>query len=244
MKPLGKLLYWMLAVPQSVSIWPETRLYVASGPFQGMRYVWKAYGSAHSAKLLGTYEKELHSCVEEAIAIPFERMVNVGAGEGYYAIGFALRTGDKLQVIAFEAEEGGSSLIRQLARLNSISNISIYGRCGVRDLEVATTCSGKVLVICDVEGFEAELLDPVKVPQLARSWMLVELHDFLCSGISALIRERFEKTHSIKEIKNRRRTWLDFPRRRSAAALFPQSVALRAMEEGRPAQSWFWMQPL
>jgi len=239
-KWLAKLLYWKLAVPNFVSILPPA-VHVASGPFRGMRYVRTAHGSAHSAKVLGTYERELRDCVTLAMTMPFKCLVNIGAGEGYYAIGLgrALHS----QIVAFEAEAHGRGLIAQLADWNGVS-VSIRGLCGIDELNDALASTGPAFVVCDVEGYEAELLDPQRVDALASAWVLVELHETLRPGVSALIVERFKRTHQILEIASEPRRWKDFPGRRSWAALLPKSLAFRAMEESRAEQSWFWMQPL
>jgi hypothetical protein len=131
-----------------------------------------------------------------------------------------------------------------LAGWNGVPDVSIEGCCGAQELEAALNCPGENLVICDIEGAEAELLDPAKVPQLALTWMLVEMHDAFRPDVSALLRQRFSKSHCIKEVQSTLRHWYDFPGRRSAATFLPRSLALRAMEKGRPPQSWFWMQPI
>jgi hypothetical protein len=44
-----------------------TRTKVVTGPFQGMRYIYRSVGSSWFPKVLGTYEKELWPVVEQAI---------------------------------------------------------------------------------------------------------------------------------------------------------------------------------
>jgi len=91
---------------------------VASGPFRGMRYVARAYHSAYHAKLLGTYEMELHGIVEELCRETPGIIVDVGAAEGYYAVGLAMRLpggGAGGEVSGFEfrvsGEEGAGILL-------------------------------------------------------------------------------------------------------------------------------------
>src|SRR6266446_5569422 len=64
---------------------------VPKGPFAGMRYIDNAFGSAYVPKLLGIYERELNDCIERACALSFPLIIDIGAAEGYYAIGMALR---------------------------------------------------------------------------------------------------------------------------------------------------------
>src|SRR3990172_3223867 len=85
---------------------------VASGPFQGMRYVGKAVESAFFPKLMGTYEKELHGIWYRQIAAASSRwVVNIGAAEGYYAVGL-LFSKATTTIICFEESAVGQSLIR------------------------------------------------------------------------------------------------------------------------------------
>ena len=63
-----------------------------------MRYVPLGYGSACVPKILGTYEKEISSTLEALLELEFDVIVVVGAAEGFYPVGFALKT--KAQIIS------------------------------------------------------------------------------------------------------------------------------------------------
>src|SRR3954451_18937011 len=64
-------------------------LQVAHGPFAGMEYLPGLEASSGDlvAKLLGTYERELHPVIEGWIAQPPAHMIDIGSAEGYYAVG-------------------------------------------------------------------------------------------------------------------------------------------------------------
>jgi transposase len=100
------------------------------------------------------------------------------------------------------------------------------------------------VLICDVEGYETTLLDPLLIDQLRGISILVELHEFAQRGISAVIRERFTRTHSITEFVSTSRTWADFPQPGWLCRQLPRTLAIRAMNEARPeTMTWFWMVP-
>jgi hypothetical protein len=238
----AKLLYWKLCFPEFVDIVP-IRLRVVSGPFRGMPYTSLACGSAHSAKVLGTYEKELHTIIGELNSQQFVSVIDIGAAEGYYAIGLA-RANPDCTVIAFEAEELGRSLLRKMAESNGVANLSIRGQCSVPDLAPLVASKGIKLIICDIEGSEAELLDPESLPGLRDCSILVELHDSPEVSVSEILRRRFQPSHEIQEVISSDRTSKDFPSKNMFSKLLPQSVALRAMDEFRGVQRWFWMWPL
>src|SRR4051812_19305855 len=63
---------------------------VLQGPFAGMQYVTESYGSQLVPKLLGSYENELHDLVEQIVAQRPKIVIDIGAAEGYYAVGLAL----------------------------------------------------------------------------------------------------------------------------------------------------------
>jgi hypothetical protein len=133
---------------------------VRAGPFRGMRYVKKAIGSHLAPKLLGTYERELNVCIEEVVGLSFQTIVNIGAAEGYYAVGLALRM-PQAQIIAYEMSPVGRALVEQLMELNGIRNtVTVRGKCTVKELSEVLAESGPTLVMCDTEGYEAFLLDP------------------------------------------------------------------------------------
>jgi hypothetical protein len=181
---------------------------ILAGPFQGMRFSWKQWDPHFSvplAKFLGTYELELQPLVNQLVRMSFEKVVDVGAADGYYAIGFAVRC-PAAHVIAYEQLPGGRDLIFQLAAANGVSpRIDIRGRCEIGDLNGALTGLDRCLVMVDVEGYEAILLDPSVVPGLRRAHVLVEAHDCYAPGVTRSIQERFQATHDIEMIESRSR---------------------------------------
>jgi hypothetical protein len=188
-----------------------------------------ACASAHSAKLLGTCEKELHAIIDEILVEHFDAIIDFGAAEGYYAVGLARSSPSPCGIIAFEAQELGRQLLRELAARNSVKNLDIRGACNVMSLEEALASAHRKLIICDVKGFETELLDPDRVPSLLQCAILVELHGSPGTPFSDMIRLRFSHSHRIKEVLSVHRTWEDFPAENLFARLLPRYLAQRAM---------------
>jgi hypothetical protein len=218
---------------------------VITGPFKDLKYICTSFGSALFPKILGLYERELHPAVKEIIDSRFDRMVDIGAAEGYYAIGLAMRC-PGTSVIAFETASEGRILLREMAQLNGVSDrIDIRGHCNTLELARALeTNEGHPLLICDCEGGEEELLDLDKVPALRDTAILVELHEFISRGISRRIRDRFEASHTIEEIWTEERHAEEFPLSTLYTRLMSQKYLLWALSEGRPeVMNWFWMKP-
>jgi hypothetical protein len=186
----------------------EHGLTVHGGPFAGMRYVDRAVGPVLNLipRLLGAYERELHRPLERAIAARPLTVVNVGSADGYYAVGLARRLPGST-VLAFETDPFLRSLCTEMARANGVvEQLTLRSRCSAADL--ARLPAGEAFVLVDCEGCEGELLHVDAAPLLARSTVLVELHDFIDPGVGEEIAARFAPTHSV--------SWMD-PEPREAA---------------------------
>jgi hypothetical protein len=231
-----------------------------SGPFIGMR--WTLEGCApsqpgttqssplhnsriHIPKSLGIYERELSPYIEQACALNFPLIVDIGAAEGYYAVGMAVRN-PQARVIAFEMQATERSALAETARLNAVTDrLEIRAKCKPEDLERVLADTLRPFVICDAEGYEAMLIDPDAVPSLRRASILVELHEFVEKGISEKIRRRFVTTHKITHIWQQDRTLADFPFKDFYTRWLPKSYLRWAVSESRPERmSWFWMEPI
>jgi len=222
----------------------RTGLTVIAGQFTGMKYGSESQGSAYIPKLLGIYERELSSQVAEIVSRHPRLIVDLGAAEGYYAVGLA-RLLPEARVIGFEMEFVGRAALSAMAARNAVSDrVEVRGKCEARDLVEALGSEELAVVICDVEGYEEVLLDPVAVPGLLRTAILVELHDFLVPGLRDTIRERFAATHEITIITQEPRTREEFPWRTLGTALLPKSYLDWAVSEWRPVvMEWYWMVP-
>ncbi|MEQ1752317.1 MAG: hypothetical protein ABL974_23050, partial [Prosthecobacter sp.] len=92
--------------------------------------------------------------MESLIARAPSLVVDVGAAEGYYAVGLARRL-PSAQIIAFEMEEHGQKALHEMAQLNNVtSRLHIRGRCEPADLAEALGTELNAVVVCDVEGYE------------------------------------------------------------------------------------------
>lgn len=186
-----------------------TNLRVQSGPFEGMQYIPAAAGSSLSPKLVGCYEAELHKLIESFPKRGYQRVINVGCGEGYYAVGLA-RMLPQVGVFAFDLNPQAQQLCRQLAQVNGVAQrVQVGGNCSAAELTQLIT--PQTLLFCDIEGAERQLLDPAAIPALKKCDLVVEMHDFLDPGISNLIFQRFATTHATTLIPQGGRDPYAFP---------------------------------
>jgi len=197
---------------------------VQGGPFAGMRYAEQLHSAPGDlvAKLLGSYERELHGVLEEWIAAGHEHVIDVGCAEGYYAVGFAMKMA-QTTVHAFDIDPLARERCGELARLNEVvGRVRLGGMCEPTSLDAFPT--NGVALLSDCEGYERVLLDPQAAPKL-RGWpILVELHEFLDASITQTIERRFGETHVVELIDGEDRAAdglqeLSFTSQRRRAAL-------------------------
>jgi hypothetical protein len=183
--------------------------------------------------------------VLEIIGNPGDYQIHVGAGEGYFACGMAFRA-PGLKVKAYEMNEEAQSLLSGIIKMNYLHDrVEMASECTPEFLRMDLDLHPGALVFMDAEGAEVELLDPERMPGLKICRILVELHEFRHRGVGDLIRQRFQHTHEIDEIKSRDRDLDDLaPPIPVFLRKFRSGTLLHLIGEGRPEQmSWLWMKP-
>ena len=175
-------------------------LTVRSGPFKGMKYPGaESAGSALTPKLLGSYERELHSMVERLIAKGYDDVIDVGCAEGYYATGMAMRL-PQARVHAYDTSETARALCSAMVKLNGVSDrVSIQTTCTPETL-ITFPKPGRTLVIVDCESYEKVLFTPAVRDALKGCDVLIEMHDFLDVTISTELEALFAGTHQLTNV--------------------------------------------
>ena len=184
-----------------------------AGPFRGMRIELSPLSSRHLlGYILGTQELELHEAIDEIVAHDYQTILNIGAADGYYAVGLAMRL-PQARVAAFEALPEFHPLIARTAAANGIvDRITIAGTCDAALLRSRLQAAeAPALIVMDIEGGEVDLLDPVTVPQLSHADILVETHDAFVPTATETLISRFRETHELVCYVARPRVVDDFP---------------------------------
>jgi len=154
-------------------------------------------------------------------------VVNIGAGEGYYAVGLAMRM-PGVRMYAFEMDQLAADSCKQMAAANHVDHQFVFkGECNVDQLVLLEfNPDRKGLIICDCEGCELEMLDPKRIPQLTYCDLLVEIHDLAPTGPSSfeIMNSRFAETHKIKPINMKSRDPKQFPELDKSNALEVETV--------------------
>jgi SAM-dependent methyltransferase len=209
------------------------------GPFKGMIYDTAASEGGYIPRRLGCYEASLAPVIEQIIARAYPLILDIGCAEGYYAIGLARRM-PQTRILARDSDPRARALCADLAAANSVADrIEIGGEIDHEGLGLIGT--GPALILCDIEGAEDSLLDPVAAPALAHADILVEAHDGMRPGLSARLAERFAATHSIRRID---RQLDDTALPDWAKGLSDMDRLLMLWEWRSGPTPWLWMQSL
>ncbi|AUN28866.1 methyltransferase [Niveispirillum cyanobacteriorum] len=171
---------------------------VHGGPFAGM-ILHDPVNRMQAPQLLGCYEGELHEIVQAIPDAGYQHLINIGCGEGYYAIGIK-RMAPQIEVWAHDIDPEAQRKCREAAALNGV-DIHVGG---IFDPQSFAQHAGyRTLVWCDVEGAEEMLLDPARYPALAGMDILVELHSTDAGHTRDSVPARFGDTHDIEILQPR-----------------------------------------
>lgn len=195
-RALRLLAKWRARVLQA-EIWTRNGGRIAGGPFAGMKYFAGGTEGGVAPRLLGIYESELHLFVEQFISKSPKNIVVIGCAEGYYAVGFPYRLADAV-VHAFDIDPRAQNACRALAAMNGVAHRVAVGAAFAPQILQGME-GGTTLLLCDAEGAEAELIDPVGCPALRSvSALIVECHEAKRPGVTDRIKDAFAPTHRVQ----------------------------------------------
>ena len=216
---------------------------ILAGPFTGMRYIQDSYGAAYLPKLVGVYEREVNEAIQAVIDGDHDLIVDVGAAEGYYAVGLATKC--DAPIVGFEMSAKARRMSAELAEMNGVAGrIEMHEECDAESLERVIASSERPFVLIDVEGAEAMIVDKKQAPSLTRATMLIEMHEFCRPGYTAELFRLFEQTHEIQVFWETGRDAQDYPYETFLTRWMPKRFVRRAVEEHRfHGQSWVWLRP-
>lgn len=226
-------------------LWPIQRLWrwlgfrlggkVAGGPFAGMRYRSHAVWGNPGNKLLGTYEQELFPVLMQLDRNPPPVVFDIGASEGYYAVGLAWRWREaKTQVYAWESDPRSQALINAGSTENQVQDrIEVYGECTEAVLYEAISKLRPGLIIMDIEGAEQDVCSArcLGASGEAGSVWIVECHH---PDIVETLKARFEGRFQVEVIPNQPRTPADIRIRLPLFSAPLLNDRRRLVNEGRP----------
>jgi|RhiMethySRZTD1v2_1073278.scaffolds.fasta_scaffold09148_14 precorrin-6B methylase 2 len=203
---------------------------VLSGPFAGLQLDYEALPVHSAPKLIGTYEREIAAFVEDAIRRAPPQILNIGASDGYYAVGMARRLPNAI-VYACDTDPKSLSATMRNAGLNGVSDrVSPLGLIDSNDYGKYLRDKGSLLLM-DCEGAEFKLL-PACAQSLRHANIIVEVHPEFgsCDSLVAV----FRPTHAVQVVHRHKREISDYP------VLISGVDPLLAMDERRGDQTWLY----
>ena len=156
---------------------------VAYGIFKGMKLsnnIW--WGKFDIAtKLLGQYELHILDKIID-LSDEFETFIDIGAADGYYAVG-AVFSNLYSKSICFEISEFGRQVIEENSTINQVSDkIQIHGIANQKVMNSVLEIENKALILIDIEGGEFDLLTSEFLLVCKNSKLIIELHDSFIKG--------------------------------------------------------------
>ena len=175
---------------------------IQHGAFKGMQWLddprWGR--SEQGVIILGLYEQEV---LESLLSAPcqYRVFVDVGAADGYYAVGL-VHSGKVDRSVAFETIPECRAAIRRLAEKNAVRNkLTILGTASdnfVDTLRESKIDSDETMFLIDIEGAEFKILNEEVFKFLSKSMIVVETHAHIYSDPKGEIERligRASKTH-------------------------------------------------
>ena len=209
---------------------------VLDGSFKGLKYCKDACVTFPPSKRMGSYECELSGVVEHIVSNNYDRIVDVGSAEGYYAIGLLTRTNSST-MFAYETTPGDRDWLLKNAQLNGVANRLTIGEFCTPEV-LQTIIQDRTFVFSDCEGYEDTLFDLTICPLLANTDMLIECHDDSVPGITQKLQKMFAPTHDIVKIMPQARDSSKW-KYSNHAPWFIRSIALS--DTRSLAQGWLFM---
>jgi hypothetical protein len=209
---------------------------VTAGPRKRMRLL---SSRDKASQLLGYYEQELHSCIETVIAWQPDVFVNVGCGEGYYAVGLAGRI-PAAQSFAYNPDPFSQVACKLARDVNRVGVEVMLGVCTALELRLRTQNAERPFILMDCEGCERELLLDTQY-SYPNARIIVECHDFIDRQITSALIDKFSASHQILVIKQGGRNPFGHP----LTAGWAENDLWLLVSERRPERMhWLYMEPI
>ncbi len=230
-------------------LYRECKNNIISGPYKNSKFSQDNFWGIGDlgAKIIGTYEFEVQKKLVELInKYHIENFVNIGAAEGYHAVGLANNTNIK-KLILYETDLKGKEILKKNFDINKISkNIDIRGEAKEIDLiklknEIDLN---KSLILIDIEGEESSVLNNEVLSELKNSYLIIENHDFLMKGSK---KEQYDEF--VKNLNNNFTVEIIHNSYRAVNGLkelerFTEDEIMLLCSEGRPKlMNWFVLLP-
>lgn len=157
---------------------------VVYGKFKGMKLNKNSYWSKNDliTHILGVYEYHILEQLIKFSKINNSVFIDIGAADGYFAVGGAY-SGLFKKVYAFEThEEGRKSLIENAKSNYCETNVLIKSKANFDSLKDLIDIHKSTVILIDIEGDEFNLLNYQTLKLLSNCNIIIELHPDLVNN--------------------------------------------------------------
>ena len=168
----------------SLNLYKKHNNLVIYGPYKGMFFSENNHWGIGDLgpKIIGLYEFEVQNKLLDLISnFNIENFVNIGAAEGYHAIGIAKKT-EIQNFVLYEIDIKGKEILKENILKNELKkNVTIKSEASLNsfyELNKKLDFS-KTLFLIDIEGSELELFNDEILELLRSSILIIENHKFL-----------------------------------------------------------------
>lgn len=193
--------------PQQEALQAEAELIfkdkvVLHGPFKGLQFnTINSEASANYAKLLGSYEEEIHPFIQTVLQRNYETIINIGSDNGYYAVGLATKM-PAVKLVAFETNKKAWIALKSVAEQNGVAaqieQRSLFTAAQVQEF----AHQKRNLFIIDCEGAEKDIFVKNNIMGLQNADFIIELHVHLYPELETYFRDLFSSTHHINIVNS------------------------------------------
>lgn len=170
---------------------------VMTGPFKGMKYSKAKAAGDLLPQLIGTYESELIPFINSIKKNSYEKIINIGAGDGYYSIGFSFIY-PKTKVFAYEINTEIYEFLIENVEFNKKNNQVYCFNSEVNEDIKKIESKERVLVFSDCEGGEFQIFSEDVLRNLVNSDLIIEIHSNNFNKTS--IEKNLSKSHEVQRI--------------------------------------------
>ena len=219
---------------------------VIDGIYNVAKFIYSSdYFMTKSAYLLGCYEKEVQQIIYNlSKKNNLKYFINVGAGEGYHAIGVKVANLFE-NSISFELDKKNRDIIKKNFDLNKIFNgFEIFSNANIdflKNIEKKIEFT-KSLFLFDIEGDEFKILDENNLNIIQNSYLIIELHHFYSTENKVEnLTKQLKKYFNISFFKTENRNFSNF----EILNKFNDDEKWLMMSESRPCtMKWIICEPI
>lgn len=175
----------------SLEVFDAAEGQVKYGPFAGLRLnrdTW--WGKLDlGSQCLGLYEKELLDYIESLPQQQFSHFIDIGAADGYYAIGMLMAKKVEHCICFEQSVKGQETIQANWQRNQAPGQLQVFGEAN--EQSIATLPPGVLadaLVLIDIEGFEFQLLSPAFLERLKSCTVIIEIHNWVDDFLNSYAR--------------------------------------------------------